>query len=118
MSSSTAIIPYVWHGVKRYLMIIHSKTKTSRYVRRFLFLSREGIPFQVSQAFTIVSPARHGAPLVYIHSMIAATDAVGRKQLYIGYGYNDVQAWVAAFDIRELDNLMWHNVTTAPLVDT
>jgi hypothetical protein len=112
MSSSTAAIPFIWHGTKGYLMIIHIKTLNVRYVHRFLFLSQDGLPRHVSQSFTLVSPARNGAPLVYIHSIMAATDAVGRKQLYIGYGYNDMQPWVAAIDIRELDNLTWRPVKT------
>jgi hypothetical protein len=118
MSSSTAPIPYIWQGINGYLQVIHVRGPASRYVHRFLFvLGATATPLSVSQAFTLLAPARHGQPTVYIHSIIAATDAVGRKQLYIGYGYNDVTAWIAVVNIRELNNMAWYHVTTSIYVE-
>jgi hypothetical protein len=55
MSSSSAPIPYVWEGVRGYLMGVHIRASGNTYVQRFLFLSEFEFPLKLSQAFNLLS---------------------------------------------------------------
>jgi hypothetical protein len=107
MSSSSAPIPYVWEGVRGYLMGVHIRASGSTYVHRFLFLSEFGFPLKLSQAFNLLSVDSQAKPLIYVHSLLIATDARGHKNLYIGYGKDDEEAWIACVDVAEISRLHW-----------
>lgn len=72
------------------------------YFHRFLFLDEAYKPVAITESFTLLRP--HS--IEFILSMVPS----GHHSVYIGFGHNDVEAYIAEVDDKVISELVYYDI--------